>query len=265
MKKYFLAFLLSFNSLLVQSNFVNAFSLYNVVKNKSIKEQINNKWNSNPWLLKHALSHINCYIPRRNERISFDVDDNKLLLSKGKDIYVVIPINMYYYTWDKNILVKKYADIAVKYDIKFKNNASFDKILEYISSDNNKNLDFTVEGPGLFIYKDKKNIFEILKNMENFIIENNFGKNYDELFFEKDWDEIFRKNMNPNYGILNIVRKNKDGHIQKFGYDSNNNKISLVYDSDNTLINIVKKWFTSSKKNLPDYTNEEEKQKLKQA
>lgn len=102
--------------------------------------------------------------------------------------------------------------------------------------------------------------------MEDFIIKNNFGKNYDEVFFEKNWDEIFRKNMSPNYGILNIVRKDKDGHIQKFSYNSNNNKLNLIYDSDNNLINIVKKWFTSfsdNKKNLPDYICEEEKQKLK--
>ena len=52
MKKYFVAFLLTFSSLLIQNNFVYSFNLYNTVKNKSIKEQINNKWNSNPWLLK---------------------------------------------------------------------------------------------------------------------------------------------------------------------------------------------------------------------
>lgn len=141
MKKYFVAFLLTFSSLLIQNNFVYSFNLYNTVKNKSIKEQINNKWNSNPWLLKHALSHINCYVSRRNERISFDVDDNKLLLSKGRDIYVIIPINMYYYTWDRNTLVRKYADIAVKYDIKFKNNEPLDRVFECVNGDNSKNLD----------------------------------------------------------------------------------------------------------------------------
>lgn len=164
---------------------------------------------------------------------------------------------MYYPTNEKSDLVKEYAGIAVKYYIKFKNNKSIDKISELTNNNSVNDLDFTVERDGALVYelyrKDKKNIFEILKDIENFIIENNFGKDYDEVFFEKDWDEIFRKNMNPNYGILNIVRKNKDGHIQKFGYDSNNNKISLVYDSDNTLINIVKKWFTFSSNNKKIY------------
>ena len=52
------------------------------------------------------------------------------------------------------------------------------------------------------------------------------------------------RGVHPGYSsrtTLGLSSSTAYWYSDNYYYDSNNNKISLVYDSDNTLINIVKK------------------------